>query len=115
MYPIRCQSLIATGQLDEAEQRLETTLESARRGDMPHWEAMALKARAQLHSARGDEAAAHKDVDAAIEIFEKLESRMELARALVVRGDDKDLTRASDLFESCGAPTDLAKTSESQS
>jgi hypothetical protein len=33
-------ALIATGQLDEAEQRLETTLEAARRADMPHWEAM---------------------------------------------------------------------------
>jgi hypothetical protein len=34
---------------------------------------------------------------------------------LEVRGDDEDLDRAHDLFESCGAPTDLAKTSESQS
>jgi tetratricopeptide (TPR) repeat protein len=115
MYPTRCESLIATGQLDEAEHRLETTLEDARRGDMPHWEAMALKARAKLHAARGNEAAARTDIDAAIGIFEKLESRLELARALVVRGDDEDLDRARDLFEVCGAPTDLNSASISES
>jgi hypothetical protein len=59
-----------------------------------------------LHAARGDEAAARKDLDAAIEIFEKLESRLELARALVVRGEDKDLERARELFEACGAAGD---------
>jgi hypothetical protein len=74
---------------------------------MPHWEAMALKARAQLHVARGNKEAARKDIDAAIEIFEKLESRLELARALMLRGDEDDLTRAHDLFESCGAKGDL--------
>jgi tetratricopeptide (TPR) repeat protein len=101
--PTRCQSLIATGRLDEAKQPLETTLESARKSDMPHWEAMCLRARAQLHTARGDEKAARKDVDAAIEIFERLESRIELARALVIRGADDDLSRARELFEACGA------------
>ena len=44
----------------------------------------------------------------AIETFEKLESRLELARALVVRGNDEDLGRARELFEGCGAPADLA-------
>jgi len=91
----------------EAEQRLETTLEAARRFEMPHWEGLALKARSQLHAARGDDDAARKDLDTAIEIFEKLESRLELGRALVLRGDDEDLTRARDLFQSCGAPTNL--------
>jgi hypothetical protein len=33
----------------------------------------------------------------------------------VLRGDEDDLTRASDLFESCGAPTDLATISDSDS
>ena len=74
---------------------------------MPHWEAMALKARAQLHTARGYEEAARRDLDAAIEILERLESRLELARTLVVRGGDKDLERARDLFEACGAAGDL--------
>jgi len=76
---------------------------------MPHWEAMCLKARGQLHAARGDNEAARKDLDAAIEIFERLESRLELARALVVRGEDEDLERARDLFDACGASGDLAK------
>ena len=97
----------ATCRLAEAEQRLEPTLEAARKADMPHWEGMCLKVRGQLHLARGDEEAARKDLDAAIEIYEKLESRLELGRALVVRGSDDDLTRARDLFQSCGAASDL--------
>jgi len=109
MSPTRCQSLIATGRLDEAEQRLETTLESARKADMPHWEAMALSARGQLHAARGDHLGARKDFDAAIEIFERLESRIELGRTLVLRGEDEDLVRAGELFQACGATADLAK------
>ena len=104
----RVESLVVTGPPDEAEQRLETTFEQARKSDMPHWDALALKVRGQLHAARGDEEAARKDLDAAIEIFERLESRLELARALVLRGDDEDLARARDLFGACGASGDLA-------
>jgi hypothetical protein len=65
---------------------------------MPHWHALAFEARGMLHAERGDEAAARTDLDAAIEIFEKLESRLELARALVVRGEGEDLYRARKLF-----------------
>jgi hypothetical protein len=79
-----CQALIATGQLDEAEQRLETTLATTRTSDMPHWAAMALKVRGQLHAARGDEVAARKDFDAAIAIFDDLGSRIAPAGATVV-------------------------------
>jgi len=111
MYPTRCQSLIATGKLDEAEQRLKTTLEATRKSDMPHWEGMALKVRGQLHAARGDKGAARRDFDAAIEIFERLESRLELARTLVLRGDDENLIRARDLFQACGATGDLSNLS----
>jgi hypothetical protein len=82
---------------------------------MPHREAMALKARARLHAARGDEEAARTDLDAAVEIFEKLESRLELGRALVLCGEDEDLARARELFQSCGAAGDLANISQSQS
>jgi len=32
---------------------------------------------------------------------------LELGRALVLRGEDDDLTRARDLFEACGAPSIL--------
>ena len=42
--------------------------------------------RGQLYKARGDEEAARKDFDAAIEIFEELGSRIELGRPLVLRG-----------------------------
>ena len=75
---------------------------------MPHWEGMCLKVSGQLHAARGDEDAARKDLGAAIEIFERLESRLELGRALVVRGGDEDLPRARNLFSACGAAGDLA-------
>ena len=107
MNPTRCQSLIATGQLDEAEQRLETTLEAARRADMPHWVGVALQVRGRLHIARGDQLEALKDLDAATAIFEELGSRLELARTLVVRAEvgesrDDDIRRAHELFEACG-------------
>jgi tetratricopeptide (TPR) repeat protein len=107
--PTTCQSLIATGRLDEAEQRSEAILEVARRADMPHWEAMLLKVRAQLHLARGEDEAARGDIDAAIEIFEEIGSRLELARALVLRGGDGDVERAHELFEACGALGDLPR------
>jgi len=107
--PLTSEALIATGKLDEAEQRLETTLEATRNAGMPHWEGMALKVRGQLHIARGDEEAARQDFDAAIAIFEELGSRLELARTLVLRGEDDDLVRARELFEACGAAGDLAE------
>jgi len=105
--PTTCRSLIATGKLDEAEQRLETTLEAAHRADMPHWEGMALMVRGQLHVAQGNEEAALGDLDAAIEIFETIGSRLELARTLVVRaglGANRadDIRMANELFEACG-------------
>ena len=109
MNPTRCQSLVATGKLDEAEQRLETTLEATRNAGMPHWEGMALKVRGQLHIARGDEEAARRDFGAAIAIFEELGSRLELGRTLVLRGEDDDLVLARELFEACGAAGDLTK------
>jgi tetratricopeptide (TPR) repeat protein len=109
MNPTRCQSLIATGMLDEAEHRIKTTLEAARKADMPHWEAMCLKVRGQLHVARGDDEAALDDLGVAIEIFEKLGSRIELGRTLVLRGNDGDLPRARELFEACGASCELTK------
>ena len=107
--PIRSQALVATGRLDEAEELLETTLESTRRADMPHWQGMALKVRGQLAGVRDDDEAARTDLGAATEIFEKLESRVELGRTLVLRGEDGDLERARELFEACGAMTDLRR------
>jgi len=108
MFPIwwssiTCQSLVATGKLDEAGQRLQTTLEATRGAGMPHWEAMALKVRGQLHGARGEEKEARQDLGAAIAIFEALGSRLELGRTLVLRGEDEDLVRAREVFEACGA------------
>jgi hypothetical protein len=109
LSPTTCQALIASGQLDKAEQRLETTLEATRTSDMPHWEAMALKARGQLRAARGGDEASRNDLELAIEIFERLESRLELGRALVARGDDENLVRARELFEACAVAGDLPR------
>jgi len=58
-----------------------------------------------------DKEAARNDLDTAIEIFEKLETRLELGRALILRGEEEDLVRARDIFESCGATGDLSRLS----
>lgn len=114
MSPLICQSLVVTGKLDEAELRLGKTLEATRRAGMPHWEGLTLKVSGQLHHARGDDAAARRDFDAAIAIFEDLGSRIELGRTLVLRAGlnsnlDDDVQKARELFETCGAGGDLAK------
>jgi len=67
-----------------------------------------------LHAAGGEGAAARMDFDAAIAIFERLESRLELGRALVVRAGvgedpDEDIRKARKLFEACAAVSDLAQ------
>ena len=109
IHGIVCQALVATGRLEEAETRLRATLEATRRAQMPHWEGVALKVRGLLNRARADHEAATADFDGAIVIFEKLGSRLELARTLVLRGGDDDLAGARDLFEKCGALGDLGK------
>ena len=38
----------------------------------------------------------------------RLVKNWELGRALVVRGENQDLERARELFESCGAPATIA-------
>jgi predicted negative regulator of RcsB-dependent stress response len=90
MYPTRCISLVATGELDEAERLIEANLEATRRATMPHWEALTLNARGQLHLARGDVEAARQDYDAAIAIFRDLGSRLELERTEALRSKVSD-------------------------
>jgi tetratricopeptide (TPR) repeat protein len=109
LMPIACRSLVAVGRLDEAESMIRSSLEATRRGDMPHWEALTIRARAELHFAKGNCDAAGQDLDAAVAIFERFESRLELGRTLALRGSDGDLERARELFERCGAARDLAK------
>jgi hypothetical protein len=111
---IVCESLIAVGRLDEAEQRIHTTLATTRKAGMPHWEGLALRARGRLHAVRGHDPEARQDFDAAISVFEELGSRIELGRTLVLRAPlgsntSEDLDRARTLFDSCGAASDLAK------
>jgi len=110
---IICESLIAVGRLDEAGKRINAALEATRKAGMPHWEGMALRARGRLHAVRGDNQAALRDFEAAIDLFEELGSRIELGRTLVLRAPlgsspADDLARARDLFEACGAAGDLA-------
>ena len=111
---LACRSLVAVGRLDEAESKIGDSLDATRRGDMPHWEALTIRARAGLYAARGDFDAAGQDLDAAVAIFERIESRLELGRTLVLRGSAEDLDRAHELFERCGAEGDLTKLAEQQ-
>jgi tetratricopeptide (TPR) repeat protein len=112
--PLACRSLVAVGRLDEAESKIGDSLDATRRGDMPHWEALTIRARAGLYAARGDFDAAGQDLDAAVAIFERIESRLELGRTLVLRGSVEDIERARELFERCGAVGDLTKLAEQQ-
>ena len=114
LMPIACRSLVAVGDLVKADAMIRRSLDASRRGDMPHWEALTIRARAQLHSARGDSGAAHRDFDEAVAIFERFGSLLELGRTLVLRRGEGDLERARTLIERCGASSDLAKLAENQ-
>jgi tetratricopeptide (TPR) repeat protein len=109
---IICDSLIAVGRLDEAEERIRNNLEVTRAAGMPHWEAATLRSRGLLHLARGATESARDDFEATVTIFDDLGSRIELGRTLVLRAPlstnpDEDLARARALFEACGASADL--------
>jgi tetratricopeptide (TPR) repeat protein len=107
-----CESLIAEGRLDEADARNRHTFEMVRGAGMPHFEGLALRVRARLHAARGDGAAARRDLDAAVAFLENLGSRIELGRTLVLRAGlsadpAEDISRARELFAACAAAGDL--------
>ncbi len=109
---VLCESLIARGELAEAEERNERTLAAAREAGMSHFEGLALRVRGLLHAASGDSEAARAELDAAAAVLEGLGSRIELGRTLVARaglGPDAaaDLARARELFAACGAVGDL--------
>ena len=110
MSAIICQSLVATGKLDEADQRLQAVLEATRKAGMSHWEGMALKVRGQLLEARGEKEAARADLDAAIAIFENLGSRIELGRTLVLRASLSESEDAKRIKQYC--PNSLKETKE---
>ncbi|HSO23892.1 MAG TPA: AAA family ATPase [Chondromyces sp.] len=111
-----CESLIAEQRLDEAEARNLRTLEMARKAGMSHFEALASRVSARLRAAGGDDGAARAELDAAVEIFDRLGSRIELGRTLELRGAltegaaaGADRERARELFEACGAVADLQR------
>ncbi len=111
---------LGLGRVDEAAQMITDYLALAREAEAPHWVGCALRAQGQIFAAQklwGD--AAHA-FDEAVATLEKLDSRLELGRALYQRGVMRqaqgeadlagaDLTRARTLFETCGAPRDCAR------
>jgi len=112
---IICEALIHTGRHDEAEVKINGTLEATRTARMPHFEGLALRERGRLAAARGGVESARTDLDAAVDILDQFGSRIELGRTLALRaslidGDDAEADRrkARDLFEACGAARDLA-------
>ncbi len=116
---VHAQILVAAGRVDEAEPLIAEKLALARRAEAPHYEHLVIRARGQLHEARGEDAAALADHDTVAAGLELNESRVEHGRTLVLRGRlrrrmndapgaGEDLGRAREILAACGAEADVA-------
>lgn len=103
------------GILDRAMATAQWALELAESAQTPQFIALALRIKAQILAAQGNEDAAHRAYTQAIATLEQLGSRLDAARAYHLRGQlwkkqgdaaraQEDGERARELFLACGAP-----------
>ncbi len=108
------QVTLESGDLEKAEGIAGGNLTLAREAQSPHYEAEALRVLAQLRSVQGQREPAKELLDQAIQIFERLGSRLELGKAFYYYGKAQieweepqaarqSLDRAAHIFEDCQA------------
>ncbi|HZQ08556.1 MAG TPA: AAA family ATPase [Anaerolineae bacterium] len=108
------EALLGVGDVERAAQVVQEAVIVAERGKAPHRLALARRVQGQIALAQQDWETAGARLDEAIEVFQELGSRLELARALGTRakmwekrGNEDaaklDDERAAVLFEECGA------------
>jgi tetratricopeptide (TPR) repeat protein len=121
--PILAQSLVDSGQLDEAAKVIEESLRFFTECGSPYRQAVMTRIEGQRRVSAGDAAQAEPTFSRAVEMLEPLETRIELARALYERGRahrmlgnrdaaQDDFRRAQELFARCGAEPERTRAAE---
>ncbi len=114
---------LRTGSPEEALERTTTAIAIAQATPSEHFEAVGRRVLSLILAERGDEAGATAALDRAIEAFERLESRLELAHSHLQRGRRfaslgnqgrarEDYQRALDLYSVCHAGHWISRTQE---
>ncbi|UCC88156.1 MAG: AAA family ATPase, partial [Anaerolineales bacterium] len=117
---VTSEATYGAGRLEEATQEIANSLSMAHETGSLHREGVALRVQGQIFAALENWDAASRALDKAITRLDELESRLELARAHYQRcvlrqalGQmdlaHSDATRASALFEDCGAAPEAEK------
>jgi DNA-binding CsgD family transcriptional regulator len=116
----RVEALVAAGRMADAERALTEMLGPATRLDRTAMLAAAARAEALLRAEQGDLAAALAAAERSLELYDRIERRLERARALLTKGQvhrrfkqkslaRRELTAALAAFEELGAEGFAAK------
>jgi DNA-binding CsgD family transcriptional regulator len=108
------EALVAAGRMDDAERALQAMIEPAARLNRVGVLAAAARAEALLRAEQGDAEAALAAADRSLELYDRVERRLDRARALLTKGQvhrrfkqkslaRRELTAALDAFEALGA------------
>jgi uncharacterized protein YjbJ (UPF0337 family) len=114
------ESLVMSGQLDEAEASIPHTLETARRCESLSCAGMTLRTLALLRAAQERWGEARDVIEESIALLEKRDILIELGRALLVRASihahandmeaaERDRARSEKIFSESGAALDLQR------
>jgi tetratricopeptide (TPR) repeat protein len=117
------EAFLCAGRLNAAAQLAEQAIALAEFAKAPHYVALGRRVQAQVFAARDQHPEAGRALAEAITLFERLGSRLELARALSLHGafalrrgerevGRADLERARHFFAAMGAARDLARAEE---
>jgi tetratricopeptide (TPR) repeat protein len=114
LYPDYFEALLGLGRLDDLTRHLAEARALAEDCGSLYMAGIVERYEGQCRAARGDRAGAAEAFDRAVEILERIGTRLELARGFHMRGRARraagdaagareDLTAAHALFETCGA------------
>lgn len=108
------EALVAAGRMDDAERALAALVGPAARLDRTAMLAAAARAEALLRAEQGDADAAIAAAERSLELYDRIDRRLERGRALLAKGQvhrrfkqkslaKRELTAALDVFEALGA------------